>query len=314
MEFSLSTRDLLQRVWNWVPGKNAWEKLSLVFAVLGVLVAVPSTVDWVQQKWNGIDRDKQIEQLTTNVQKLAQSARERSTQAAGKPNDGQLKSGLEKDIGAAIETLAEGGKKEALAALERGDTKAAEAVLAEKIDQLDKARTGSAQKEAALYRQRGALAYLNDTQAALRDYAKAAELDPDDGEGLYFLGQLQARAGDRPAAKQSFERLIALGDRVSDEKQRHWAYFLLGDVEADLGNRDAALNHYKRGQALVQALIKRDPNNAEWQRDLSVSYNKIGDISAARGDRDAALKAYQDGLDIAKQLAARDPNNALNSI
>ena len=67
---------------------------------------------------------------------------------------------------------------------------------------------------------------------------------------------------------------------------------------------------YKRGQALVQALIQRDPNNAEWQRDLSVSYNKIGDISAARGDRDGALKAYKDGLDIAKQLAARDPNNA----
>ncbi len=57
-------------------------------------------------------------------------------------------------------------------------------------------------------------------------------------------------------------------------------------------------------------LAARDPNNAEWQRDLSVSYNKIGDISAARGDRDGALKAYKDGLDIRKQLAARDPNNA----
>ncbi len=58
-------------------------------------------------------------------------------------------------------------------------------------------------------------------------------------------------------------------------------------------------------------LAARDPNNAEWQRDLSVSYNKIGDISAARGDRDGALKAYKDGLDIAKQLAARDPANVV---
>ncbi len=107
-----------------------------------------------------------------------------------------------------------------------------------------------------------------------------------------FLGQLQARAGDSPAAKQSFERVIAPrrpAPRI--EKQRHWAYFLLGDVEAALGDRKAALDHYKRGQALVQGLIKRDPNNAEWQRDLSVSYDRVGDISAARGDRDGALKS-----------------------
>ena len=61
---------------------------------------------------------------------------------------------------------------------------------------------------------------------------------------------------------------------------------------------------------LVKQLAARDPNNAEWQHDLSVSYDNVGDISAARGDRDGALKAYQDGLDIQKQLAARDPNNA----
>ena len=103
---------------------------------------------------------------------------------------------------------------EALAAAKRGDTKAADAALAAKIAEIERARAGAAKEEAALYRQRGALAYLHDTEAALRFYAKAAELDPDDGEGLYFLGQLQARAGDRPAAKRSFERLIDLGDRI----------------------------------------------------------------------------------------------------
>ena len=169
----------------------------------------------------------------------------------------------------------------------------------------------AAKKEAALYRQRGALAYLNDTQAALRDYTKAAELDPDDGEGLIFLGQLQARAGDSPAAKQSFERVIALGDRPENEKQRHWAYFLLGDIDAALGDRKAALDHYKRAQSLVQELAARDPNNAEWQRDLSVSYDRVGDISAARGDRDGALLDYQAAFDTSKKLTEKDPNNTL---
>ena len=270
MEFSLSTRELLQRVWNWVPGKNAWEKLSLVFAVLGVLVAVPSTVDWVRQQWNGTSVDKQIKELKDLRQPALASTGRSAAVTATSPATDSLNPASKRTSAPPSKPWRKAARKEALAALKRGDTKAAEAVLAEKIDQLDKARTGSAQKEAALYRQRGALAYLNDTQAALRDYAKAAELDPDDGEGLYFLGQLQARAGEGPAAKRSFERLIALGDRVPDEQQRHWAYFLLGDVEADLGDRNAALDHYKRGQALVQALIKRDPNNAEWQRDLSV--------------------------------------------
>ncbi len=81
-------------------------------------------------------------------------------------------------------------------------------------------------------------------------------------------------------------------------------------MENALGNRSTALDHYERGQALVQALAARDPSNAEWQRDLSVSYDRVGDISAARGDRDGALIAYKDGLGIRKALAARDPSNA----
>ena len=134
MEFSLSTRELWQRVWTWVPGKNAWEKLSLVFAVLGVLVAVPPTVDWVKQKWEGTPSvDKQIKELKDLLNQRLQ-AQNAAQGDSNKPGDGQLKSGIEKDIGAAIDTLAEGGKKEALAALERGDTKAAQTVLAEKID------------------------------------------------------------------------------------------------------------------------------------------------------------------------------------
>ena len=62
--------------------------------------------------------------------------------------------------------------------------------------------------------------------------------------------------------------------------------------------------------SIAKALAGRDPNNAEWQRDLSVSYNKVGDVRAARGDRDGALKAYEDGLGIRKALAEHDPKNA----
>ncbi len=76
------------------------------------------------------------------------------------------------------------------------------------------------------------------------------------------------------------------------------------------GSRRRAQSLSTTASRFERRLAARDPDNAEWQRDLSVSYDRIGDISAARGDRDGALKAYKDGLEIGKKLAARDPGNA----
>ena len=50
---------------------------------------------------------------------------------------------------------------------------------------------------------------------------------------------------------------------------------------------------YDRKHRIISALAART-RNAEWQRDLSVSFNKIGDVQRARGNPDAALKAYED--------------------
>ena len=57
-------------------------------------------------------------------------------------------------------------------------------------------------------------------------------------------------------------------------------------------------------------LAKADPNNAGWQRDLSVSYNKVGDVLVAQGNLPEALKSYQGSLAIRDRLAKADPNNA----
>ena len=56
---------------------------------------------------------------------------------------------------------------------------------------------------------------------------------------------------------------------------------------------------------------RRTRANAEWQRDLSASFEKIGDVQSARGNLDGALEADQDSLAIAEKLAAQDPGNAL---
>ncbi|MGC1586894.1 MAG: hypothetical protein WA791_14550, partial [Rhodomicrobium sp.] len=51
-------------------------------------------------------------------------------------------------------------------------------------------------------------------------------------------------------------------------------------------------------------------NNAGWQRDLSVSYNKVGDVLVAQGNLPEALKSFQGSLNIRDRLAKADPNNA----
>jgi tetratricopeptide (TPR) repeat protein len=61
---------------------------------------------------------------------------------------------------------------------------------------------------------------------------------------------------------------------------------------------------------VLERLAQSDPDNAGWQRDLWVSYNKVGDVQMAQGDPQAALKSYSDGLAIIDRLAQSDPGNA----
>ena len=75
------------------------------------------------------------------------------------------------------------------------------------------------------------------------------------------------------------------------------------------GKLDEALKAYRDGLAIRERLAAADRSNAEWQRDLSVSYDKVGDVLVAQGKLDEALKAYRDGLAIRERLAAADRSN-----
>ena len=51
-----------------------------------------------------------------------------------------------------------------------------------------------------------------------------------------------------------------------------------------------ALKSFRDSLAIEDRLAKADPNNAGWQRDLSVSYNKVGDVLVAQGNLPEALE------------------------
>ena len=52
-----------------------------------------------------------------------------------------------------------------------------------------------------------------------------------------------------------------------------------------------ALESDEKALAIAKRLAAQDPGNTEWQRDVSVSYNKIGDVRLEGGDRKGTLEA-----------------------
>ena len=76
------------------------------------------------------------------------------------------------------------------------------------------------------------------------------------------------------------------------------------------GDLAGALAAYDEGLTIARDLAARDPGNAGWARDVSVSLNKVGDVRRAQGDLPGALAAYDESLTIRRDLAARDPGNA----
>ena len=167
----------MQRIWQAIPGAEIPGEVGTISAVLGVNAFFPA---WLWQKLrrnkpemhdaeeseylkpdaedsSHIEEDSERLKRITDI--LIGRARAQSAFLPGgdQPGAKQAEAIIEQDIGAAISTLANGGKIEAAEAAERGDTKAADDELAAKIAKIEPARLGAAKEEATLYRQRGGL-------------------------------------------------------------------------------------------------------------------------------------------------------------
>ena len=89
-------------------------------------------------------------------------------------------------------------------------------------------------------------------------------------------------------------------------------YSNLGDVLSLVDLPDArvdALKRYRDCLGIVEKLAKDDPSNAQWQRELSVSYAKIADVLTKQKDFSGALQNYRASVAIAERLVSQDPSN-----
>ncbi|MGH3980018.1 MAG: TIR domain-containing protein [Pseudonocardiaceae bacterium] len=99
------------------------------------------------------------------------------------------------------------------------------------------------------------------------------------------------------ARDSNLRRLSFAAQVLAALPPQHRDYHLFVDHEGEslvaLGFTDEAVARYRR---MVDAFTQRaraEPGRADYQRDLSVSYNKLADLNAALGQGEQALQLYQ---------------------
>jgi tetratricopeptide (TPR) repeat protein len=82
----------------------------------------------------------------------------------------------------------------------------------------------------------------------------------------------------------------------------------VGRVQMASQDVAGARQSYDNSLAVYAAIARSDPQNPQYQRDLSLSYGKTGDMRAAQGDRVGALESYRNFLATADLVAKSHPD------
>ena len=77
----------------------------------------------------------------------------------------------------------------------------------------------------------------------------------------------------------------------------------IGDALSSQGDWPAALDAYRIGMSIAEALVAHDETNSDWKRDLMASHIKVGDVLVSQGETQGALAAYRKSLAIADELS-----------
>jgi tetratricopeptide (TPR) repeat protein len=115
-----------------------------------------------------------------------------------------------------------------------------------------------------------------------------------------------------------FQQLMGVATFASEVLETlpgsHPDWNAVADQEAQahlaLGLTDRALARYRKLLERHQRLAQAEPDRADYQRDLSVSYNKLGDLYRALGQGEQARQHYLKALAIAERLAQAEPDRA----
>jgi len=186
----------------------------------------------------------------------------------------------------------------ALQELEQGNTAKAKAIFAEVAAANESAGKKNNQEAAEAYRHLGALAYMNDTKAALAAYQKATELDPDNAVGWNWLGCVLSITGELAQAEEAFRKVLTLGEAHQNKKEQAWAFGNLGLVYEERGELNNAEEMHRK------ALVLNESAGSE--EDMAANYGNLGNVHWRRGALDNAEQMYRKAFTLAEALGDKE--------
>jgi tetratricopeptide (TPR) repeat protein len=256
----------IEFLWSLVPGADDAAKLRFVIASAGSLGLVWGVVRWLRKEDLGTttktilktqasaEQHAAAERMELRELVLMLSARIEA-RFASLPGEAGMSgmAAITRDLQTAVERLAADGQEKALQQLAMGNGEAAMDVFSRmKAANLNK--PASEKDEAALARQLGAIALLADENEAMRNYALACALDPDDAEGWTRLGALKTGAGDADGAHRCYTRAMELGKSANRMEIAGEAMSGLGFLANQQGSRAEACEKWKNALEIFRQI------------------------------------------------------------
>lgn len=111
--------------------------------------------------------------------------------------------------------------------------------------------------------------------------------------------------------EEAMQRLTGQAPESTDlQRIRSVMLMEFGTTYLNAGEGSSALAAYEESLSITRALLRRDPDNALWQGDLSVGLALSADAKLLGGDTAGALRALEDSVAIRRQLGSRSPDQA----
>ena len=132
------------------------------------------------------------------------------------------------------------------------------------------------------------------------------------------VGDILLAQGDPSGASNAYRGALSNADALANSapadanRQAELRDAYTKSAAASIGQDDvaAALDSLEAARDIAERLVRADPADTAYQRDLAVVLNGIGDARAAKNDRQC-LVSYHQALAIIERLLKSDPGNAL---
>ena len=129
-------------------------------------------------------------------------------------------------------------------------------------------------------------------------------------QSLLCFGWIRAATLPVRRAEELAREALRLFEKLGNESGKMDSRQQLGNALKTSGSLTEALRHYEAFQQIAKRLTQQDPDNADWQRGLSVSHSNVGSVYQAQGQLTEALREYEAYKQLMLRLTQQDPDNA----